>query len=125
MPTPLQELYELHREQNTPPSLDEVTSALSSTVETLEEVFLVVDALDECSEEVRWGLVERLKSLQPGLRLLITSRYLMASKRNLKDLNMTRSRRTKQILNFLSTLKFRKIVIYVRSSKEAHHSETT
>lgn len=84
MPTPLQELYELHRERNTPPSLDEVTSALSSTVETLEEVFLVVDALDECSEEVRWGLIERLKGLQPRLRLLITSRYLDAIEEELE-----------------------------------------
>jgi hypothetical protein len=78
VPAPLEELYEVHRERSTPPSLDEVTAALSSTVEAFEEVFLVVDALDECSEEVRWGLVERLRNLQPGLRLLITSRYLDA-----------------------------------------------
>jgi hypothetical protein len=84
VPAPLLELYELHRERSTPPHLDEVTEALSSTVETFGEVFLVVDALDECSEEVRWGLVERLKSLQPRLRLLITSRYLDAIEEDLE-----------------------------------------
>jgi hypothetical protein len=84
VPAPLQELYELHRQRSTPPSLDEVTEALFSIIETFEEVFLIVDALDECSEEVRWGLVERLKSLQPRLHLLITSRYLDAIEEELE-----------------------------------------
>ena len=40
------------------------------------EVFFIIDGLDECPEEVRWGLVERLQGFQSNVQLMITSRYL-------------------------------------------------
>lgn len=45
-------------------------------VDSHEEVFCIIDALDECNEDVRWELVEKLGNLGPKLRVLITSRYL-------------------------------------------------
>ncbi len=78
-------MYEHHRERNTPPSLDEVSGALLSVIETYNEVFFIVDALDECSEELRWGLLERLQRFQPKVRLLITSRYLDSIDEELSD----------------------------------------
>lgn len=45
-------------------------------IESHKEVFCVIDALDECHENLRWELIERLESLGPKLRVLITSRYL-------------------------------------------------
>ena len=45
-------------------------------IESYKEVFCIIDALDECNEELRWELVEKLENLGPKLRVLITSRYL-------------------------------------------------
>jgi len=76
IPPRLLDLYEHHRERNTSPSLADIAVTLSSTLEMYEEVFLIIDALDECNEELRWGLVDKLETLRPKLHLLITSRYL-------------------------------------------------
>jgi hypothetical protein len=85
IPDALLNIYEHHRERNTPPSVDEVFEALSSVIEAYKEVFFIVDALDECPEEVRWGLVEKLQSFQPKVRLMITSRYLDSIAEELAD----------------------------------------
>lgn len=85
IPDALLKIYEHHRERNTPPSVDEVFEALSSVIEAYKEVFFIVDALDECPEEVRWGLVEKLQSFQPKVRLMITSRYLDSIAEELAD----------------------------------------
>lgn len=69
-------LYERHRDRNTSPMTDELYQALSTMIESHKEVFCVIDALDECHENLRWELIERLESLGPKLRVLITSRYL-------------------------------------------------
>ncbi len=70
------ELYEHHRDRNTSPSVEELSQSLLTTIESFKEVFLVVDALDECSDKLRWDLVEQLDNIQPEVHLLITSRYL-------------------------------------------------
>lgn len=76
MPPALLGLYEHHRDRNTSPTIDSIFEALYATIETYDEVFCVVDALDECSEDFRWKLIERLERQGPKLRVLITSRYL-------------------------------------------------
>jgi hypothetical protein len=50
-------------------------------------VYFVLDGLDECSDEVRWGLVEGLRALVPHIRLLITSRYRDDIREELEDFN--------------------------------------
>ncbi|KAL8796216.1 MAG: hypothetical protein Q9182_007404 [Xanthomendoza sp. 2 TL-2023] len=69
-------LYERHRDRNTSPTTDEISQALSTMIDGHEEVFCVIDAIDECHETLRWELVERLESFGPKFRVLITSRYL-------------------------------------------------
>lgn len=69
-------LYERHRDRNTSPKIDEISQALSTVIEGHEEVFCIIDALDECNEDLRWELVEKLENFGPKLRVLITSRYL-------------------------------------------------
>lgn len=46
---------------------------------------VVVDALDECSDQIRWGLVETLRKLEPNVRLMITSRPLESISQELVD----------------------------------------
>lgn len=77
-PQILRDLYESQRERNTPPRLDDIFSALTQIIQGYDELVLVLDALDECTEQLRWDLTERIMSLQPKVRLLITSRYLDA-----------------------------------------------
>ncbi|MCJ1244382.1 hypothetical protein MMC30_001580 [Trapelia coarctata] len=76
LPVALLKLYDRHQERNTPPLLDEIFEALSLVIETYKEIFFIIDGLDECFDEVRWGIVERFQSFQPKLHLMITSRYL-------------------------------------------------
>ena len=73
---PLVELYKYHQDRNTSPSLAEIKQTLNLLLEPYTVVYCIVDALDECSEEIRWELLESLDSLQPKLRILVTSRYL-------------------------------------------------
>lgn len=76
LPPAVSELYDHHRDRDTSPSVDELSDSLLLTIDLFAEVFLVIDALDECSDELRWDLIERLETLQPHVHLLITSRYL-------------------------------------------------
>lgn len=70
------ELYEPHRERNTPPAREEICDALTQTLKSYDRFFLIVDALDECTEQLRWDLIERIMALQPRPHILTTSRYL-------------------------------------------------
>lgn len=81
----LEELYEHHIYRNTTLSLDEISRALSSLVNEYPEFFLVIDALDECSEDLRWGLMDCLRELLPKISLMITSRYLDSIDEELND----------------------------------------
>ena len=78
VPPAMLDLHEHHRGRNTSPNLDEIAKLFNSTLDTYEEVFLVVDGLDECNEQLRWDLIEQFEPLSPGLRLFVTSRYLDA-----------------------------------------------
>jgi hypothetical protein len=69
-------LYDRHKRHITRPSLDEVTTLLRSLISSFNDIFVVIDALDEAEEEVRSTLVELVTQLSPTLRLLCTSRFL-------------------------------------------------
>ena len=76
IPPDLLSLYERHRDRNTSPKIDEISQALSAMIKSHEEVFCIIDALDECNEDLRWELVDKLENLGRKLRVIITSRYL-------------------------------------------------
>jgi hypothetical protein len=67
-----------HREQNTSPTLDEFITALETETRAYTKVFIVVDALDECSESngSRVKLLRALQSLTGPINLMVTSRDL-------------------------------------------------
>ena len=72
IPPALVELYEYHQDRNTSPTVDEMLDTLSSIFENYTKVYCVIDALDECGEELWWDLLEKLDHFQPKLHLLIT-----------------------------------------------------
>ena len=85
MPAFIQDLYERHKAQNTAPSLSHLVKALQSVVGLYKRVFVVIDALDECSDEIRWELMESLRELKPQIHLLVTSRFLDSIEEELHD----------------------------------------
>ncbi len=71
----LRDMYNGNVDPKSTPSSIQISTALSSLAKSYyDEIFLVVDALDECSDEIRWGLIEVLDRL-PNTRLIITSRF--------------------------------------------------
>ncbi len=50
LPDTVRKLYEAHRHKSTRPSLDELTRCLRAVVKSRSKVFIVVDALDECTD---------------------------------------------------------------------------
>lgn len=67
-----------HIRLGTRPSTDELARLLRLQVEEFEEVFLVVDALDECPErdQTRKTLVAEMRGLLPKISFLVTSRNM-------------------------------------------------
>jgi hypothetical protein len=74
----IKSFYQHHRAAEIRPTLDELTQALGSEVRLHSKVFIVIDALDECSEYdgTRASLVEALLSLAGTVNLMLTSRDL-------------------------------------------------
>jgi hypothetical protein len=72
----IKELYRSHLINKAQPNVDEILSALSDAVRHFCQVFLIVDALDECSgpRELVSKLQELQKKSEMKLKLLITSR---------------------------------------------------
>ncbi|MCJ1385157.1 hypothetical protein MMC17_008278 [Xylographa soralifera] len=77
---PVTRLYDHHFEQKSKPSLDEISTALSTVCLSYARVNVIVDALDECTNQdrTRNQLVEKLRELQTrtNVRLLFTSRSI-------------------------------------------------
>ncbi|KAH8781605.1 hypothetical protein BGZ57DRAFT_759893 [Hyaloscypha finlandica] len=75
---PVSTIYNKHAKERTRPSIDDISYALDSVCSSLTAVYIIVDALDECTEEdrSRSQLIDKLRELQAkvDLRLLFTSR---------------------------------------------------
>ena len=81
------ELFEVHRGRNTSASIEEIMTVLLSLLETYDQGFFIIDALDECTEEKRWLLVDHLRELSPHVRIMLTSRFLDSIEEELSDFN--------------------------------------
>jgi hypothetical protein len=77
---PVERLYDQHAGKGTKPSLDELYSALRSVLAHYPAVYIIIDALDECSDTdgARQQFLARLRGLQAeqDVRLMVTSRYI-------------------------------------------------
>ncbi len=72
----LVDIYGSHSRLQTRPTLIEILKVLESTVDRLDTAYLVIDALDECSEQVRNVLLTRIEALPGNTRLLVTTRHV-------------------------------------------------
>jgi hypothetical protein len=70
----IRQLHKIRHAQGTRPSLEEIYSALYSTVSQFSCVFIVLDALDEYPDGNRDTLLRHLWRLGPAVRLMLTSR---------------------------------------------------
>ena len=77
---PVLYMYEHHSRQNTRPSLEEIFNTLQSIIRNYSTVYLILDALDECSYQdgTRGWLLAKFHELQKDvdLRIMVTSRFI-------------------------------------------------
>ncbi|KAF2175434.1 hypothetical protein K469DRAFT_647119, partial [Zopfia rhizophila CBS 207.26] len=67
-------LFHRHMQQLTRPTIAEWSMLLESQIGRFSRVFILIDALDECSESTRDEFLYEMQQLQPFINLLITSR---------------------------------------------------
>jgi hypothetical protein len=77
---PLVTLYEAHAEKKTFPSVGEITDLLRDTISRHVDVYIVVDAIDECPQRNRrrrqlLSTLQNLNSDTDALHLFVTSRF--------------------------------------------------
>jgi Cdc6-like AAA superfamily ATPase len=77
---PVVRLFHHHSTRRTRPSLEEIFSSLQSVLASYSNVYLVVDAFDECADKegTRSQLLDKLRSLQSkaDLHIMVTSRFI-------------------------------------------------
>lgn len=80
LPDTVKELYKTHRERATRPSVDELRHVLQSLLGLYSQVFVVIDALDECESGVRSDLLDDLAAIQDSrgrtINVLVTTRFI-------------------------------------------------
>ncbi len=76
-----------HTRFGTRPTLFEISRLLGMQVQIFDEVFIIIDALDECSEagQVRRDFLTEVRRLLPEIRLMVTSRHLASIESNFKQ----------------------------------------
>ena len=78
-------LYNHHYNRKTRPSLAEYSRSLQSEIDYFSKVFIIVDALDECSEGTRKHFLAEVQKLLPNIRLLVTSRHIRDIENEFKE----------------------------------------
>ena len=76
VPESVKELYASCKRKKTGPSFSEILDTLSRVIGSQERAFLVIDALDECSDEARKTLLTKLQELRRNTKtsVMATSR---------------------------------------------------
>lgn len=82
LPKTLTTLHNTHQPQKTRPVWKDITAIFEDCVAGRDTVYMVVDALDECSEDVRNMLLTFFKALPSNVRLLVTTRHIGEITRN-------------------------------------------
>ena len=74
LPDAIIQLYDHHIPRLTKPSLVELSNVLGLLISEFPKTFVIVDALDECTEGTRSSFLAEMRKLLPKIHLLITSR---------------------------------------------------
>ncbi|KAL8734090.1 MAG: hypothetical protein Q9181_003319 [Wetmoreana brouardii] len=72
----VKEVHQKNTEKGKRPSLGEIISVIKEEIALRDDVYIIIDALDEITESNRAALLAQLDDLSPKLRLMITSRYI-------------------------------------------------
>lgn len=71
----IRQFYKSHTTKEREPSLPEISELLLGELHDLSEIFVVLDALDECGGSTsRKTVLEQVQRFQPKLRLMVTGR---------------------------------------------------
>ncbi|KAL8721440.1 MAG: hypothetical protein Q9225_001885 [Loekoesia sp. 1 TL-2023] len=81
----LDNLYNIHSRSMTRPKWKDIVQIFEDHVTNLDTVYLVIDALDECSEDVRKVLLRYFEILPSNIRLLLTTRHIDEITREFRD----------------------------------------
>ncbi|KAL8888658.1 MAG: hypothetical protein Q9192_006142, partial [Flavoplaca navasiana] len=76
LPESLVEFHRIHSAQKTRPTWKEMIQIFEDIVTKLNTAYLIVDALDECSEDVRDLLLSFFEILPSNTRLMVTTRHV-------------------------------------------------
>ena len=76
LPETLVDVHRMHSAHKTRPTWKEMNQIFQDIVTKLDTIYLVVDALDECSEDVRNALLTFFSTLPSHIMLLITTRHI-------------------------------------------------
>lgn len=77
LPEAITSLYAKHSQKGTRPTLKQLSDVFTQIFSTCDNVFVVVDALDECfpSDETALEFIDSVRKLGNNIRLLVTSRH--------------------------------------------------
>lgn len=81
----LDDLYTTHNSSKTRPTWKDIVRIFEGYVTNLDTVYLVIDAVDECSEDVRDVLLQYFKIFPSNVRLLVTTRHIDEIIREFRD----------------------------------------
>ena len=89
---PVATLHKRHANRRTRPSLDEICTALNSVINNYSKAYIIIDALDECtdSDGTRRELLTKLRHLQAktDISLMATSRFVARIEQSFKGFPM-------------------------------------
>ncbi|UKZ49064.1 hypothetical protein TrVGV298_003303 [Trichoderma virens] len=76
LPAYISALYEQHKDQRIPPSLEAISLALQEVAKDYSQAYIIVDALDECSNDCRMRFLTEILSLRnkSAVNIFATSR---------------------------------------------------
>ena len=66
-------------------SSNELVSAITERCQYYRKTYIIIDALDECQEDLRWELIDVLRAIESNLRIMVTSRFLDSIAEELGD----------------------------------------
>jgi hypothetical protein len=112
-------LYNLHQANGMPLRFEEISSALTEVLQMFSQVFLIVDALDECSEQTRRELLSYLQEQQKRtkIKLLVTSRPTINVQQEFDDCEILEIRADEQDVKIVLGSLIERLPTFIRTDE--------